>query len=78
MHNMKYANSQFFFCTLFFNSLGKICETKKIKQKKTKQTIDASSEFESVMHSNKARNMTKQYLIGKVKGETLGDLFANN
>ncbi|ETO06645.1 hypothetical protein RFI_30747 [Reticulomyxa filosa] len=36
---------------------------------------DASAEFETRLHSEKARKMAKEYLVGKVKGEKLGDLF---
>eukprot|EP01083_Nonionella_stella_P253024 871093_1 len=37
---------------------------------------DASEEFENILHTEKARKMTKKYLIGKVKGTIPGDLFA--
>ena len=38
---------------------------------------DASEEFENILHTEKARNMAKKYLIGKVKGTVPGDLFSN-
>eukprot|EP00483_Globobulimina_turgida_P007904 UN07920 len=37
---------------------------------------DATEEFENILHTEKARKMTKKYLIGKVKGTAPGDLFA--
>lgn len=37
---------------------------------------DATNKFENVFHSNFARDETKKYVIGKVKGEELGDLHA--
>lgn len=37
---------------------------------------DATDKFESFFHSNFARDETKKYVIGKVKGEELGDLHA--
>jgi len=36
---------------------------------------DATNEFENRSHSAKARNLTKKYLIGKVKGAELSDIF---
>merc|ERR1712151_953376 len=36
---------------------------------------EATEEFEATFHSKKARLMCKEYLIGKVKGAELGDLF---
>lgn len=35
-----------------------------------------SEEFGNTLHTETARKMAKKYLIGKVKGEVLGDLFA--
>ena len=40
--------------------------------------IDATEEFENILHTEKARKMAKKYLIGKVKGQTVGDLFQTN
>ena len=37
---------------------------------------DATEEFENILHTEKARKMCKKYLIGKVKGAKLGDLFS--
>lgn len=39
---------------------------------------DATEEFENLLHTEKARKMAKKYLIGKVKGEDLGNLFPDN
>mmetsp|Transcript_32059 Transcript_32059/g.28141 ORF Transcript_32059/g.28141 Transcript_32059/m.28141 type:complete len:150 (-) Transcript_32059:213-662(-) len=39
---------------------------------------DATEEFENILHTEKARKMAKKYLIGKVKGQTVGDLFQTN
>eukprot|EP00485_Elphidium_margaritaceum_P008492 CAMPEP_0202696540 /NCGR_PEP_ID=MMETSP1385-20130828/9837_1 /ASSEMBLY_ACC=CAM_ASM_000861 /TAXON_ID=933848 /ORGANISM="Elphidium margaritaceum" /LENGTH=146 /DNA_ID=CAMNT_0049352733 /DNA_START=41 /DNA_END=481 /DNA_ORIENTATION=- len=36
---------------------------------------DGTEEFENILHTEKARRMAKKYLIGKVKGEPLGNLF---
>lgn len=38
-------------------------------------SIDATEEFENILHTEKARKMAKKWLIGKVKGAVLGDLF---
>ena len=38
---------------------------------------DGTEEFENILHTKKARLMAKKWLIGKVKGEPLGKLFAN-
>jgi len=35
---------------------------------------DATQKFESVFHSNFARDTTKKYVIGKIKGRELGDI----
>ena len=37
---------------------------------------DATDEFENTLHPKKARLLAKKWLIGKVTGETLGDLFS--
>merc|ERR1712154_224569 len=39
---------------------------------------DASEEFENILHTEKARKMAKKFLIGKVKGEKVGNLFPSN
>ena len=36
---------------------------------------DGTDEFENILHTKKARQMAHKYLIGKVDGEPLGDLF---
>ena len=41
-----------------------------------KKKIDATQYFETMQHSMKAWNLTKKYLIGKVKNQKLTDLFA--
>jgi len=37
---------------------------------------DATTKFENVFHSNFARDSAKKYVIGRVKGEELGDIHA--
>lgn len=36
---------------------------------------DATESFENILHTEKARKMTKKYLIGRIRDGQLGDLF---